>query len=67
MVTQPGSNAEQTASLISHDELTDIRALQRTFDGAYTRTALAQLSYSILILRLFERKFYWCGYVLHHF
>lgn len=50
-------------SIIDHDELTDIRAYQRTFDGAYTRTALGQLSYAILILRLFERDFYWCGLI----
>ncbi|PWN36317.1 uncharacterized protein FA14DRAFT_54081 [Meira miltonrushii] len=50
-------------SVINHDELTDIRAYQRTFDGAYTRTALGQLSYAILILRLFERDFYWCGLI----
>jgi len=50
-------------SIINHDELTDIRAYQRTFDGAYTRTALGQLSYAILILRLFERDFYWCGLI----
>lgn len=50
-------------SIINHEELIDIRAYQRTFDGAYTRTALGQLSYAILILRLFERDFYWCGLV----
>lgn len=35
-------------------------------DGAYTRTALGQLSYAILILRLFEKDFYWCGCVDKH-
>ncbi|PWN91686.1 hypothetical protein FA10DRAFT_300277 [Acaromyces ingoldii] len=46
---------------ISHAELTDLRAVQRTFDGAYARTALAQLSYAVVILRLFDTSFYWCG------
>lgn len=60
---QAPASAPAPATLINHDELVDLRALQRTFDGAYTRTALAQLSYAILILRLFERDFYWCGLV----
>jgi hypothetical protein len=58
-----GATAVPAESIINHDELTDLRAYQRTFDGAYTRTALGQLSYAILILKLFEKDFYWCGLV----
>jgi len=39
----------------------EIRARQRTFDGAYRRTALGNLGYSLAILRLFDRRFYAIG------
>jgi hypothetical protein len=39
-------------------ELTEIRARQRTFEGAYVRSALANLGYSLAILRLFDRRFF---------
>lgn len=39
-------------------ELVEIRARQRTFGGAYARTALGNLGYSILFLKLFDRRFY---------
>ena len=45
---------------IDSAELVELRARQRTFDGAYTRTAMGNLSYSILILKLFNRRFYRC-------
>ncbi|EPT00057.1 hypothetical protein FOMPIDRAFT_1101922, partial [Fomitopsis schrenkii] len=35
----------------------ELRARQRTFDGAYTRGALANLGYSLTILRLFDKRF----------
>lgn len=42
--------------------LTDAdRASQRTFDGAYARTALLQLSFAITIMRLFQSDFFWVG------
>ncbi|KAI0053091.1 hypothetical protein FA95DRAFT_1482504 [Auriscalpium vulgare] len=43
------------------DELVELRARQRTFDGAYARTALGNLGYSLTILRMFERSFYRIG------
>lgn len=38
-------------------ELVEIRARQRTFHGAYSRTALGALGYALTILRLFEPDF----------
>ena len=35
-----------------------MRARQRTFDGAYTRTALGILGYALTVLKLFDRRFY---------
>ncbi|EIN05275.1 hypothetical protein PUNSTDRAFT_47068 [Punctularia strigosozonata HHB-11173 SS5] len=40
------------------NELVEIRARQRTFDGAYGRTAIGNLGYSLTILKLFDRRFY---------
>ncbi|KIK98439.1 hypothetical protein PAXRUDRAFT_823860 [Paxillus rubicundulus Ve08.2h10] len=42
-------------------ELTELRARQRTFYGAYRRTALANLGYAITVLRLFDVRFYRIG------
>lgn len=39
-------------------ELTELRARQRTFEGAYRRTALANLGYALTVLRLFDPRFY---------
>lgn len=35
----------------------DTRAQQRTFEGAYIRTAIGQLSFALVIVKLFDRKF----------
>ncbi|KAF4588739.1 Mitochondrial inner membrane protein oxa1 [Pleurotus pulmonarius] len=43
------------------NELVELRARQRTFHGAYSRTALGCLGYSLTILRLFDRRFYKIG------
>ncbi|EGO28696.1 hypothetical protein SERLADRAFT_380699, partial [Serpula lacrymans var. lacrymans S7.9] len=40
------------------NELVELRARHRTFDGAYRRTALANLGYSLTVLRLFDVRFY---------
>ena len=39
-------------------ELVELRAHQRTFDNAYLRTILATLAYSILVLKIFDQRFY---------
>ncbi|EJD05603.1 uncharacterized protein FOMMEDRAFT_79127, partial [Fomitiporia mediterranea MF3/22] len=43
------------------NELVEIRARQRTFNGAYARTALGNLGYAITVLKLFDRRFYRIG------
>ncbi|KDR78263.1 hypothetical protein GALMADRAFT_266776 [Galerina marginata CBS 339.88] len=43
------------------NELVEIRARQRTFHGAYSRTALGALGYSLTILRLFDPSFHRIG------
>ena len=40
---------------------TRFRSSQRTFDGAYSRTALLQLSFSLTVMRLFQAEFFWVG------
>jgi len=39
--------------VLTSDELVEVRAAQRTFEGAYVRTALGQFSFSIIVLRIF--------------
>jgi len=39
------------------NELVEIRARQRTFHGAYVRTALSNLGSALTILRLFDHRF----------
>lgn len=45
----------------AHIRLTEIRAAQRTFEGAYMRTALSQFSLALIILRIFTSEFYAIG------
>ncbi|KUI66209.1 hypothetical protein VM1G_01601 [Cytospora mali] len=46
---------------VSHIRLTEIRAAQRTFEGAYMRTALSQFSFALIILKIFTSEFYAIG------
>jgi hypothetical protein len=41
--------------------LVEIRAAQRTFEGAYMRTALGQFSFALVILKIFTAEFYGIG------
>ncbi|KAJ3526960.1 hypothetical protein NM688_g8191 [Phlebia brevispora] len=43
------------------NELIELRARQRTFDGAYGRSALSNLGYALTILRIFDKRFYKIG------
>ncbi|KAF5326490.1 hypothetical protein D9611_000775 [Ephemerocybe angulata] len=43
------------------NELVELRARQRTFHGAYSRTALGALGYALTILRLFDKAFHRIG------
>ncbi|WZH39923.1 uncharacterized protein QYS62_000850 [Fusarium acuminatum] len=41
--------------------LVEVRAAQRTFEGAYVRTALGQFSFALIILKIFTSEFYAIG------
>ncbi|KAI0390932.1 hypothetical protein F5Y17DRAFT_442667 [Xylariaceae sp. FL0594] len=47
--------------VLTAQELVEIRAAQRTFEGAYMRTALTQFSFSLIILKIFTSEFYAIG------
>jgi len=47
--------------VLSSDELVEIRAAQRTFEGAYMRTALSQFSFALVVLKIFTSEFYSIG------
>lgn len=39
----------------------EIRAAQRTFEGAYIRTSLSQFSFALIVLKIFTSEFYSIG------
>ncbi|KAH9894025.1 hypothetical protein C8Q73DRAFT_790603 [Cubamyces lactineus] len=43
------------------NELVELRARSRTFDGAYGRSAISNLGYALTILRLFDKRFFKIG------
>jgi uncharacterized membrane protein YidH (DUF202 family) len=47
--------------VLTSTELTEIRAAQRTFEGAYVRTALGQFSFALVVLKIFTAEFYSIG------
>ncbi|KAL9615045.1 MAG: hypothetical protein Q9167_000468 [Letrouitia subvulpina] len=47
--------------VLTDEELVEIRAAQRTFEGAYIRTALGQFSFALVILKIFTSEFYSFG------
>ena len=47
--------------ILTDQELVEIRAAQRTFEGAYIRTALGQFSFSLIVLKIFTSEFYAIG------
>lgn len=50
--------------VLTTDELNEIRAAQRTYEGAYVRTALGQFSFALVILKIFTHEFYPIGALL---
>ncbi|RAH81400.1 hypothetical protein BO86DRAFT_363173 [Aspergillus japonicus CBS 114.51] len=50
----------RTVALTS-DEIVEVRAAQRTFEGAYVRTALSQFSFALVVLKIFTSEFYSTG------
>lgn len=49
--------------VLTRDRKLDVRAHQRTYEGAYTRTALGCLSFAILVIKLFSKEFLPIGVV----
>ena len=41
--------------------MVEMRAAQRTFEGAYIRTSLSQFSFALIILKIFTAEFYSIG------
>lgn len=47
--------------VLTSSELVEIRAAQRTFEGAYIRTAIGQFSFALIVLKIFTAEFYSIG------
>ena len=47
--------------VLTDDELVEVRAAQRTFEGAYVRTSLSQFSFALVVLKIFTAEFYSIG------
>lgn len=47
--------------ILTPSELVEIRAAQRTFEGAYIRTSLGQFSFALVVLKIFTAEFYSIG------
>ncbi|KAF2180188.1 hypothetical protein K469DRAFT_289861 [Zopfia rhizophila CBS 207.26] len=47
--------------VLTSAELVEIRAAQRTFEGAYIRTAIGQFSFALIVLKIFTSEFYSIG------
>jgi hypothetical protein len=47
--------------VLTSAELVEIRAAQRTFEGAYVRTAIGQFSFALVVLKIFTAEFYSIG------
>ncbi|KAL2270102.1 hypothetical protein VTJ83DRAFT_2286 [Remersonia thermophila] len=50
--------------VLTSQELVEARAAQRTFEGAYMRTALSQFSFALVVLKIFTSEFYPIGALL---
>ena len=46
---------------LTDSELVEVRAAQRTFEGAYIRTSLSQFSFALVVLKIFTSEFYSIG------
>lgn len=47
--------------ILTPAEMVEIRAAQRTFEGAYVRTAIGQFSFALIVLKIFTAEFYSIG------
>ena len=46
---------------LTNAEIGELRAMQRTFEGAYVRSALASLTIGLVITKIFQDVFYPIG------
>ncbi|KIM23584.1 hypothetical protein M408DRAFT_319869 [Serendipita vermifera MAFF 305830] len=65
-LTSNGSNTyrgrrRDSYAPLDRAELVELRARMRTFDQAYIRTALMNLGYSVVIIKLFDNRFHRIG------
>lgn len=65
------SRSQNEYMILSNQGLLDVRAGQRTFEGAYMRTSLSALSFALVILKVFQQAFFtigtwkeWCKNIL---
>lgn len=49
------------SAVLTSAEMVEVRAAQRTFEGAYVRTALSQFSFALVVLKIFTAEFYSIG------
>ncbi|EED14892.1 conserved hypothetical protein [Talaromyces stipitatus ATCC 10500] len=49
------------SAVLTSDEMVEVRAAQRTFEGAYVRTALSAFSFALIVLKVFTAEFYGIG------
>ncbi|KAL1959165.1 hypothetical protein VTO42DRAFT_2670 [Malbranchea cinnamomea] len=47
--------------ILTQEEMVEVRAAQRTFEGAYIRTSVSQFSFALIILKIFTAEFYSVG------
>lgn len=47
--------------VLTSDEIVEVRAAQRTFEGAYIRTSVSQFSFALIVLKIFTAEFYSIG------
>lgn len=46
---------------LTRAELVELRAAQRTHEGAYVRTAIGQFGFALIIVKIFTQEFYAIG------
>ncbi|KAJ5090354.1 hypothetical protein N7532_009038 [Penicillium argentinense] len=49
------------SAVLTTEEIVEVRAAQRTFEGAYVRTSLSLFSFSLAVLKIFTAEFYSIG------